>query len=190
MAIGALLGQNPGYTKKEIYSTATQALYPSGTNLPDQALALLSKAIVESQDGTELKNLMGEVIASLPLSSAKIETGSYVGTGTYGVSNPNSITFSEFPKLLIIGKSAGNSETAGTTFGFGDGIAFILCYTLTSSYPNRGGSYVFDDSSSWWETMDKVYAKRDGNSLIWYGTDSSRDQLNLNDKSYTYIAFI
>lgn len=33
----------------------------------------------------------------------KIATGSYVGTGTYGASNPCSLTFDFVPKLLIVG---------------------------------------------------------------------------------------
>lgn len=33
---------------------------------------------------------------------AKIQTGSYTGTGTYGSSNPNSLTFNFSPNMLII----------------------------------------------------------------------------------------
>ena len=40
-------------------------------------------------------------IQSLGSGFAKIQTGSYVGTGTYGASNPCSLTFDFAPKWLI-----------------------------------------------------------------------------------------
>lgn len=46
-------------------------------------------------------NAVFEALANLS-ASVQIETGSYVGTGTHGASNPNSLTFSFVPKLLII----------------------------------------------------------------------------------------
>lgn len=45
MAYGAILGQTvDAFTKAQTYSSGTQALYPSGTDTPDDVLALLSKA--------------------------------------------------------------------------------------------------------------------------------------------------
>lgn len=181
MAFGALLGQNPGYTKEQTYSTATQALYPSGIDLPDQALALLSKAIVESQDGTELKNLMGDVIASLPLSGAQIETGTYVGTGTYGINNPNSLTFSFVPKLLII--------TAGTTNA---GPCYFLGifpgFALNNNFLTRG--YYYLEGINWYS--ENHLAKIQENTISWYiNTDQTIDpeeQFNYNGYTYHYIA--
>ena len=41
-------------------------------------------------------------IQSLGSGFAKIQTGSYVGTGTYGASNPCSLTFDFEPKLILI----------------------------------------------------------------------------------------
>ena len=38
-------------------------------------------------------------IASALSGFARIETGSYVGTGTYGASNPNTLTFGFVPKV-------------------------------------------------------------------------------------------
>ena len=45
-----------------------------------------------------------DLIADL-LGGAKIETGSYTGTGTYGNSNPNSLTFGFEPKIVFISES-------------------------------------------------------------------------------------
>lgn len=41
-------------------------------------------------------------IQSLGSGFAKIQTGSYVGTGTYGASNPCSLTFGKYPKYMNI----------------------------------------------------------------------------------------
>ena len=41
-------------------------------------------------------------IQSLGSGFAKIQTGSYVGTGTYGASNPCSLTFDFVPTLVIV----------------------------------------------------------------------------------------
>lgn len=46
----------------------------------------------------KFKNLLGDFIGN----SVKIETGSYIGTGTYGENNPNELTFEFEPKLVII----------------------------------------------------------------------------------------
>ena len=61
------------YSKDETITTATKALYGLGaTATPNQVFSAISTAL----DG-----------------KARIQTGSYVGTGTYGVSNPCSLTF-------------------------------------------------------------------------------------------------
>ena len=41
-------------------------------------------------------------IHSLGSGFAKSQTGSYVGTGTYGASNPCSLTFGKYPKYMNI----------------------------------------------------------------------------------------
>ena len=41
-------------------------------------------------------------IQSLGSGFAKIQTGSYVGTGTYGQANPCSLTFGKYPKYMNI----------------------------------------------------------------------------------------
>ena len=61
------------YSKDETITTATKALYGLGeTATPNQVFSAISTAL----DG-----------------KARIQTGSYVGTGTYGASNPCSLTF-------------------------------------------------------------------------------------------------
>ena len=49
----------------------------------------------------QIKTLIDNVQSSTD-SKAKIQTGSYVGTGTYGVNNPCSLTFDFTPLFLMI----------------------------------------------------------------------------------------
>jgi len=49
-----------------------------------------------TQDGEDIT----DKIASI-LGGTKVEVGSYIGTGTYGASNPNKLTFSFEPKVVF-----------------------------------------------------------------------------------------
>ena len=55
----------------------------------------------------------------------QIETGSYVGTGTHGQSNPTKLTFSFVPKIVFI-----NSNVSGTEFG----IFVYGCQSVATSW--------------------------------------------------------
>ena len=70
------------YSKDETITTATKALYGLGeTATPNQVFSAISTAL----DG-----------------KARIQTGSYVGTGTYGASNPCSLTFEFKPNFFLV----------------------------------------------------------------------------------------
>lgn len=102
----------------------------------------------------------------------KIETGSYVGTGTYGSSNPNTLTFGFAPKFVLISQVT----ASGTTIRWG----FFNTEILSGSYQSFG--YATTSSVS-----GLSYAKINENTLSWYNTNGSIDQLNY-DSTYGYIA--
>lgn len=58
------------------------------TAVPDDAFA-------------KIKDLI-DIATNSANSKAQITTGSYVGTGTYGANNPNSLTFNFAPKIVLI----------------------------------------------------------------------------------------
>ena len=108
---------------------------------------------------TELKNNMPHIYA-----------GSYVGTGTYGSSNPNVLTFDFTPKLLIM-----NGYVA--TGIYNDN--FSRYYKL---YAVRGSEYChYWYSSNGADTMYLIWGE---NSVSWYNKGSFKAQLN--DKGHTY----
>lgn len=99
----------------------------------------------------------------------KIATGSYVGTGTYGEGNPNTLTFEFDPKLLIV-QTDSDSYPAG--FVWVDGISMIGCvFTGTSSSASLN-----------------ISISKDGEKITWYSSDGSVDQMNISAQTYYYTA--
>ena len=99
---------------------------------------------------------------------AKIATGSYTGTGTYGSANPNSLTFDFVPQLVIVYLSATNANPGS---GYWDSM-FLYAGGMAKTYVN--GTVVNFSLS--------------GNTLSWYSTDAS-SQLNINNLIYYYKVF-
>lgn len=108
---------------------------------------------------------------------ARIETGSYVGTGTYGSGNKNSLTFDKPPKMLIIASPANTS--------YGDTRSYNLLLYISgfnglapSRFTNKtDGFYMVTISGS-------------GNTVSWYSDESSLYQLNVSGATYDYIVAI
>ena len=111
------------------------------------------------------------------VTAPKIETGSYVGTGTYGASNPNTLTFGFAPKLVLI---YNGSKDYAMFFAFG----------LEGGY--TPGGYLFAWSSEMAVSND-TYAKINGNVLNWYASNTSATtsrsiQFNVESQTYHYLA--
>lgn len=139
----------------------------------------------------DLRTAAGEsvtekVAQALGLPGAQIETGTYKGTGTYGSSNPNSLTFGFEPKMVIISTSSNGeiNSNHGATFGIwaktGSNPSLMLVFDASNYQGNKTGS-----ASSWsWNA-----ATLNGNTLSWYYTDSQR-QLNNNGQYYMPYHYI
>lgn len=101
------------------------------------------------------------------VTAPRIETGSYVGTGTSGASNPNTLTFGFIPKLVIIKP---NSTTDKYHF------EVIQGQTKTFSYQDN-------------TNYGKVETSWDGSSISWYCTSDDGSEGQLNKAEYTYYYF-
>lgn len=108
----------------------------------------------------------------------KLVTGSYVGTGSYGASNPNTLTFSFTPKLVLIRMKS--QFTPATVLYAGEDKA------VSYKSPTTGA---------------KLLVRTNGNSISWYHNGenwhssggNSNDpnapgQLNMEGETYLYIA--
>ena len=118
-----------------------------------------------SQINGGVNSEISDVLAQLG-TKAKVQTGSYVGTGTYGVNNPCSLTFDFAPKLVIIRKTNG-SETG------------VFVYN-SENYLVLGGvrSAGFGPCS------------QSNNTISWYyeTEKTPREQLNEQNKTYVWVA--
>lgn len=126
------------------------------------------------QDGYEYQYL--GVPFENAVGASKIETGSYVGTGTYGSSNPNSLTFGFEPKVVFIHANGSSSYCQ------------FYCFALTDVYSSFGYMGSVDGTM---QTTDQYRAKVSNNLLNWYydgGASQALRQFNSTGFTYTYIA--
>lgn len=127
-------------------------------------------------DGIEYRFL------GMPLDNAvgapQIETGSYIGTGTYGSNNPCSLIFESIPKFVYI--KSFDSSYAG----------FFLPFTLTDSFTWFAYQGFTENEGL---QSSNLYAKFKNLTLSWYSAGAYKDakyQLNTSEKKYCYIAII
>lgn len=110
------------------------------------------------------------------VTAPKIATGSYVGTGKYGSSNPNSLTFDFEPKFVFLfsNYASGNAKAAN---------GFVLMIGGVSIPVNKED---FNNVIGAMWTISWL-----GNSVSWYSTDSAVAQANSSEdynKNYVYFA--
>lgn len=111
---------------------------------------------------------------------ARVQVVSYVGTGTYGESNPNSLTFDFVPKMVMFLRYYKSGITQSGALGsYGSDSRVITPESLTTTYARYNG---FGDKSY-------SYAKKskDGKTIFWYN-DSSYHQGN--DSGYIYYFLV
>lgn len=114
----------------------------------------------------------------------RIETGSYTGTGTYGSSNPNILTFDFEPKLLIVigyFDDSGN-YTAISSLTNNAPRNMISSDILSTAYVYGAGLGLYDSGVP--------YGKKssDGRTIYWYHGVSAKGQLNISGYTYIHIA--
>lgn len=97
---------------------------------------------------------------------ARIEVGSYVGTGTYGSSNPNTLTFGFEPQLVAIFSPSGNGNYAYKLF--------MLRNVL--------GASIFDPDGN----NNGVIVTWSEKSVTWYVYESKNATYQMNRSNYTY----
>lgn len=97
----------------------------------------------------------------------QIAVGSYVGTGTYGASNPNSLTFYFAPKKLSI------IQSFGIVFG-----KLIIDGSTVYGYSNTtaAGAFVM------------LIGSISGNTISWYNATNAANQLNTSGSAYLFVA--
>ena len=128
----------------------------------------------EQEYETKITDVLGNLIA-IPADQIKdgvrIATGSYTGTGTYGASNPNSLTFEFEPKLVIIQATADSSSSYTGLIFPSSGMVF-------------GGVSTSGQGSSGCLLSSVSVA---GSTISW-SANEAKYQLNNGGGEYRYIA--
>lgn len=97
--------------------------------------------------------------------NAKIQKGTYVGTGGHGSSSPNTLTFNFKPAIVML---LGEGQIANSQ-------VFCLVQGMTKTYCNNS-------------TSADVYMTWEGNSVTWYADYSAEYQRNSINSKYYYVA--
>ena len=155
------------YSKDETITTATKALYGLGeTATPNQVFSAISTAL----DG-----------------KARIQTGSYVGTGTYGASNPCSLTFDFNVNYLFIVLTDINKYGLVANYN-----TFSLMMSRFLQTYNYIGDYNYVSDNGYFDP--KGWFSQ--NTFYWYNTGKgfpadriSEAQANKSGQIYYYVAF-
>lgn len=142
-------------------------------------LLAIGQSIVANQDKlsehdakfTNIESLI-ETLQAAAGSGAKIATGSYVGTGTYGSSNPCSLTFDFSPTLLFI------SFVSGRTDEYGGGSLDPIVNGQSESIWKTGGTL----------SREYVYLTWAGEKVSWYSSSHINAQMNYKNCIYRYVA--
>ena len=115
-------------------------------------------------------NALAESIAATP----RIAVGMYTGDGTYGASNPKSLTFSFEPKLVLVYCP---TNVPGNTAGMA-----LLARGLEEALAIN--SNTTSSNSSCFHALTVAWS---GNTVSWYRNDD-KDMFNANGFLYYYCA--
>ena len=122
---------------------------------------------IDAALGTLAQTVTGHTTALAQKGNCQLYMDSYTGTGTYGTSNPTSITFPVVPALAIIIDS--------------HALAFVL--------GNSGGSLLITGGGGHDPSVSGLGASWSGSTLSYYSTSNARLQLNENGTVYFVYAF-
>jgi hypothetical protein len=105
---------------------------------------------------------------------ARVQVLSYVGTGTYGSSNPNSLTFDFVPKLVIVALSKDKSNNPNVRPEPYDGWSNMFLWIHGMAMTGMSQS--------------TIYFTNDGKKLSWYASNYAGSQCNESGSVYTAVA--
>lgn len=152
----------------------------AGTPINKASLLKDATAALYGKDSTAVPDDILAAIKPLLDGKLKFETGSYVGTGTSGISNQNSLTFSFAPILVIvIGPGGSGSLNDGEDVG--------IFPTLNRSNSQSVVNTVFCTkiiSQDYYAV--RYYSSTDGKTIKWFVPDGTAANFQLNKASMTY----
>ena len=144
------------------------------------SVTLANLAVALGNNGViTLSNLAAQASA---LGFSKIQTGSYVGTGTYGSDNPCSLTFDFIPKFIIFTNI--KNDNVGCVNTVSDTSYIMLNPQILTTAYVKGAGFGYEGTR-------KPYGAKseDGKTIYWWNLDSGSQQLNSQNSTYYWVAF-
>ena len=144
-----------------------------GTNGKDATINGVNALTVEGLDPI-VAQMVGSVLQisfSGDIGGAKVETGSYVGTGTNGKSNPTEIVCTFDAKCVIV------------TPANIDNVAYMAINVVL---PQNGGGFATGGAGN---SKDQIYSSVSNGTVSWYITsESALYQCNYSGTTYCWVA--
>ena len=173
-------GYPTGHPVTSVYYIPTDATFSNvnGELICDKAQLVTGYAAIPAGTTIEYLGKLGD--------KARVQVVSYVGTGTYGESNPNSLTFDFAPKVVrLLGEiSIGGNFTVCSIYpmnaNYGVQSAILFTKALTTTYKARLG---FSENNY---TNSYCKISQDGRTVTWYNNAS--DQINTAGYTYYFLA--
>lgn len=163
------LQQGTPLNKATLLKDATAALFgKTNAAVPDDILSLLSKSVLAQTVGED--TTLTDVLGTKLTVGGLIESGSYVGTGTYEQANPNTLTFSFVPYMVVILYNSAGTYYPGTVFIKGQTLSDGIGY-------NEHSANNYGLSVSW-----------RGKTVSWYSNSTPSRQFNFEGDQYYYFA--
>ena len=170
------------YSKTEVLTTETLSKYGlTADKLPNDVFQQIKTLIDNAQASADGK--------------ARIQTGSYVGTGTYGASNPCSLTFDFAPSMVWIYTSKSSKTVNDVTvlhYPFFNENCLIPTANLTTSWV-QGGSFGSNNYSDTYGLSSYGKKSEDGKTIYWYNEKTGSQGIqgytfNSSNEIYYYLA--
>lgn len=185
-------GSNPSFNKATImyYTSSNQdRVYINGSGSPLGKTVTTEKKLIPAGDWQYLQSSDRSAYPDsgtsggyeyeylgIPFDNAvdgmKTDTGSYVGTGTYGAANPNTLTMKFEPKFVIFWQGSIGSS--------------VVDVSLTNPfYWIYNGDKMFPTSST---NNYNCFVTLNGTTLTWYSPRNKYAQYNDETHEYHYLA--
>lgn len=147
--------------KASLLKDTTAALYGLTVSaVPDEVLAAIKPMIDAANANANTK--------------CQIQTGSYVGTGTYGRDNPCSLTFNFAPKLVFI--ASNKAFWGSSTMPSYSELTFIIDVGVTG--------YISEN----YAVATEFNMSNGGKTMTWNNTNNAQGQMNFSEVQYHYVA--
>lgn len=171
---------------------ANQTAVSTAQEAADDAQTTADGKYTKPSAGIPKSDLASDVQAALT-GNAKIASGTYTGTGTYGADNPNSLTFSFEPKIVIMLGYLNSNGAWNPMLGYipissnnYEVITVMTASALSTAYSHytgflRGNMYS-TTGTSWGKKSE------DGKTFYWYDSGGAAGQCNSEGYTYFYLA--